>query len=124
MILDTFPSLPVKEITWVKLIFPSLLVIFDSLIKPCHAKGGAVGAAAAAGGATAGVDWTAGGNYTEEEMVVALIVVGIIMSVSLLICACQCYQKVLWEIENTHLIVNKVTKRPMPPAPYNRDAMA
>lgn len=72
----------------------------------------------------AGVDWTAGGNYTEEEMVVALIVVGIIMSVSLLICACQCYQKVLWEIENTHIIVNKVTKRPMPPAPYNRDAMA
>lgn len=30
----------------------SLLIIFNWLIKPCHGKGGAVGAAAAAGGAT------------------------------------------------------------------------
>lgn len=71
----------------------------------------------------AGGDWTLGGNYTEEEMIVAVIVVGIIMTVSLMICACQCYQKVMWEIEQSHLMVRKGTKRPMPPAPYNRDAL-
>ncbi|XP_074600349.1 uncharacterized protein LOC141854534 [Brevipalpus obovatus] len=101
--------------------FQFLLHLFN-VLPSARAKGGAVGASAAAGGALASGDWTLGGNYTEEEMVVAAIVVGIIMTVSVLICLCQCYQKVIWEIEQTNAMV-KSTKRPMPPAPYNRDAI-
>ena len=57
-------------------------------------------------------------------MIVAVIVVGIIMIVSFLICICQCYQKVFWEVKNDSWNYNKINQKPMPPAPYHRDISA
>lgn len=39
-----------------------------------------------------------GGNYTDDEMRVALIILSIILIIFLAICSCQCYQKFVWEI--------------------------
>lgn len=38
------------------------------------------------------------GNYTEEEMRMALIILSIILSIFLAILSCQCYQKILYEL--------------------------
>ncbi|RWS24282.1 hypothetical protein B4U80_01424 [Leptotrombidium deliense] len=96
--------------------------IFFAKFGRVSGKGGGIAGAAAGGGAS-GVDWTAGGNYTTEEMTIALIVLAIVMTISFIICSCQCYQKVIWELEGEKWFLNK-GKRPMPPAPYNRDMSA
>lgn len=43
-------------------------------------------------------DYGDGGNYTQEEMTVALIVLSVILLIFLCICTCQCYQKYMFEI--------------------------
>ncbi|RWS07789.1 hypothetical protein B4U79_10516 [Dinothrombium tinctorium] len=96
------------------------VALLFSKCKPVAAKGGGIAGAAAGGGASAGADWNVGGNYTTEEMTIALIVLAIVMTISFVICSCQCYQKVVWELEGEKWFLNK-GKRPMPPAPYNRD---
>lgn len=40
------------------------------------------------------IDTGGAGNYTEGEMEVALIVLGIILVCFFAVCTCQCYQKV------------------------------
>ncbi|RWS21848.1 hypothetical protein B4U80_07223 [Leptotrombidium deliense] len=96
----------------------NVLILFAKFSR-VSCKGGGI-AGAAAGGGAAGGEWTVGGNYTTEEMTIALIVLAIVMTISFIICSCQCYQKVIWELEGEKWFINK-GKRPMPPAPYNRD---
>lgn len=53
----------------------------------------------------------------------ALIALSLVMCIFFAVCACQCYQKILWEIADTKW-ANTKAKRPMPPAPYVRDSAA
>lgn len=60
-------------------------------------------------------DCHVGGNYTAEEMKLALVILAFILISFLTVCICQIYQRVLWEMDGDG------RKRPMPCAPYARD---
>ncbi|RWS22083.1 hypothetical protein B4U80_09483, partial [Leptotrombidium deliense] len=75
-------------------------------------------AAIGAGGVGGPVCLECGGNYTAEEMEMALIIVGCILTVFLIILSCQCYSRIMWECSDHQTIIS--TTKFMPPPPYNK----
>jgi len=59
-----------------------------------------------------------GGNYTQEEMNMALCIVGMILGLFFSILACQCYSRVMWEYFGDADI--KIHHKYMPPPPYSK----
>ncbi|RWS26421.1 hypothetical protein B4U80_05382 [Leptotrombidium deliense] len=54
-----------------------------------------------------------GGNYTEEEMELALLIVG---------CILTCYSRIMWECSEDHSLIE--TMKYMPPPVYNKSSNA
>ena len=61
-----------------------------------------------------------GGNYTQEEMRVALIILIVILCVFFALCTCQCYNRVRYECSDNTMYDKK--NGCVPEAPYYRDS--
>uniref|UniRef100_T1L1U0 Protein tweety homolog n=1 Tax=Tetranychus urticae TaxID=32264 RepID=T1L1U0_TETUR len=91
---------------------PCYLLLLSQSVKQVLTKGVAV---IGAGGGDRAVCIECGGNYTEEEMRLALVIVGMILSLFLLILACQCYSRVMWECTDDGDITGNYKEMPAPP---------